>query len=180
MRHAHSNWFEKLVRARRVTKPRLPESPHAYDSSALKPERALTTSDNGTSIFGSVAHKGGQLGQLAAKWGSDSEWPMEHCATEPERFVHRFLPTAARLARPGCVALILLLTILSASSAVREVQCRLARVIHDAAVEASRTSHRQGIIGPDNPHPEPIVQMTNDKIRPQCFHLRSRASLVLL
>src|SRR5262245_2655521 len=96
------NWFETLVRARRIQTRRLPESLPSSTSSTAESDRALTTPS--PSVHSAVSTP-----PLDA-------WSVEHCANEPEPFVsHRLVGLCCSL-----VVLLLFLIAPPVYSAVHE------------------------------------------------------------
>src|SRR5437899_10469168 len=101
MRKLKHRWFETLVKARRTLQSHPPEPHLTSTSSAIGSVRAFPTAD-----FRSPP----PALQL-------NEWPIEHCASEPEPFVSQL---AARATPVALTALLLLLTALTVSAAVTQ------------------------------------------------------------
>ena len=118
MRKPKPSWFESLVRARRIPKPRLPDSRLNSTSRNLEPVRALTVPSSTPHAALNSPHLDG--------------WSSEHCASEPEPFLFQSAVPSAQL---------LLLFILSflvagpAFSAVQEVQS-IGLTVNDLEQEA--------------------------------------------
>src|SRR5262245_60689635 len=105
MRKLKPNWFETLVRARRILRPRPPEPRPTSTSSAAESARAL------------AAHSPFRHAPICVP--NSNTWPLDHCASEPEAFL------AQRAAGCFCLSLVTLLFLLvasPASSAVHQVE----------------------------------------------------------
>jgi catechol 2,3-dioxygenase-like lactoylglutathione lyase family enzyme len=120
MRKPKHPWFETLVRARRIPAPHPPESLSFSIPRLANFPRALTDPDGlkARSIFARVAARP-LFGSISnGNRNEEYEWPIEHCATEPERFI---LPRAGVAAWFASVTLSLLFT-LTALAGVRQVE----------------------------------------------------------
>src|SRR3974390_2466892 len=105
MRKPKPNWFETLVRARRILTPRPPESLPISTSSTSESARALP-------CHSSTLHS-----PLSTPYCTD--WPIEHCANEPEPFLS---PRVARLQYVSRAVVLLFLIASPALSAVHQVE----------------------------------------------------------
>src|SRR5204863_2052338 len=105
MRKPKPNWFETLVRARRILRARPPESRTSSTSRITESGRALT-----------LPVRSGHSANCEPHLNC---WPIEHCANEPEPFL--FQPARGRAPR-GLIALLLYLSPAPTFSAFHQVQ----------------------------------------------------------
>jgi len=105
MRKPKPNWFETLVRARRILRARPPESRTSSTSRITESGRALT-----------LPVRSGHSANCEPHLNC---WPIEHCANEPEPFL--FQPARGWALR-GLIALLLYLSPAPTFSAVHQVQ----------------------------------------------------------
>jgi len=121
MRKPKPNWFETLVRARRILTPRPPESLPISTSSTSESARALTLDIEPTldSAIRGTLKPNRPIPFSKPKPRAEQEWPIEHCANEPEPFLSQ---QVAGFYYISLAALLLFLIAQPGYSAVHQVE----------------------------------------------------------